>query len=502
MAKTKANARAKGKGKPKVRFSNKTSTSKRTGSPSGSDSEAPGRSCKKSRTAAGSESASASGSTSGGPTGNPTDSSQPAGAAPGNNVDGDNDDEPKRVHNSWGIRSKEVPKAAKPTQKAFQRVIRAMCGLLTQNNILPSAIEARTHYDKRFDPVDNYRLHMRRLMDESRTAVKEALDRATKLIKDAKTLTGPIANDIARIPADHLATVFTMVSKAGLQGFIPDVEGPVQSHYNQLHRHLAVSAFQFLTSSFALYGLNVNNNIAQNHELLTDMFNNFVYGTLAQNTRRERRNPGSLSQSLINSVAYKARTRLGLTQFTTAKTLNLRKPVLRMAFVKESHSDDEHTPQGHRVRDKPGRSPVAGKFFVSEIDVKTAEYRKRNPVRGQKKPEPRNRESPLLEVSEISLGLPPDVPIDFFTPTFYNSLTVKERASISARKVYLNMQNGRLWVFIQRYGNKVLKQYNLPSEEELAALSDSDADDKDEEYEEINLADTDSEMEVDDELNG
>lgn len=195
-------------------------------------------------------------------------------------------------------------------QKAFQRVIRAMCGLLTQHDVLPSAIDKRGHYDKRFDKADDYRLHMRRLIDESRTSVKEAAERATKLIKDAKAITGPIANDIARIPAEHLGTVFTMVMKAGLQGYFPDVEGPVQSPYNQLHRHLAVSAFQFLSSSFALMALNVNNHIAQDHNLLCDMYDNFVYGTLAQKTKMERRRPGSLSKSLEHSVAYKARTRV------------------------------------------------------------------------------------------------------------------------------------------------------------------------------------------------
>jgi hypothetical protein len=185
-----------------------------------------------------------------------------------------------------------------------------MAGVLSQHDVLPSAVERRDHYDRRYDKVDDQRTHMRNLIDESRTAVKEASDLATKLIKEAKRISGPIANDIARIPENHLATVFTMILKAGLKGFCPDVEGPVQSKYNELHRHLAVSAFQFLSSSFALIGLNVNNEVAQDHDLLCDMYDNFVYGTLAQNTRMERRRPGSLSKSLVTSVAYKGRTRV------------------------------------------------------------------------------------------------------------------------------------------------------------------------------------------------
>ncbi|KAJ7149891.1 hypothetical protein C8R43DRAFT_1192454 [Mycena crocata] len=472
--------------KPNVRF-----TKAEPGKRRSSASDAPGPSRKKARTAG-----AQGGTTSPQPDPSSGSSAPSANAASVSNADGKADIEPtKRVRVPWGIHPKEVPKEAKPTQRAFQRLIRALCGLLTQNDVLPPAIEQRNHYNQRFNKVHDYRLHMRSLIDQSRTAVAEATERATKLVKDAKALSGPIATDIARIPADHLATVFTMVLKAGLQGFVPDIEGPIQSAYNQLHRHIAVSAFQFLSSSFALMALNVNNGVAQDHNLLSDMYNNFVYGTLAQNTKMERRNLGSLSQSLVNSVAYKARTR-------------------RIAYVKEAHSDDEHSSQGRRTRLKPGRSTVAGKFFVEELDVKTEEYRQRNPGRGvQKKADTRKRETPLLRASEISMGLPADVPIDFFTPVFYNSLTVKERARYMDTGVafplekYAFAPEHAAWKFMgkaefmEKYGKEVLAQYNLPSEEEIPARSDSDADDEGEEEEEIDLADTDSEMEVEEELN-
>jgi hypothetical protein len=182
--------------------------------------------------------------------------------------------------------------------------------MLTQHDVLPSAIETRTHYDKRFDKVEDQRAHMRKLVDESRTAVKEVADMASKLIKDAKRIPGPIANDIARISEVHLASAFTMIQKAGLKGFCPDIEGPVHSKYNELHRHLVVSAFQYLSSSYALMALNVDNHIAQDDNLLCDMYDNFVNRTLASKTRMERRHPGSLSSSLENTVAFKARSRV------------------------------------------------------------------------------------------------------------------------------------------------------------------------------------------------
>ncbi|KAJ7098405.1 hypothetical protein C8R44DRAFT_889021 [Mycena epipterygia] len=126
------------------------------------------------------------------------------------------------------------------------------------------------------------------LVSESRTAIAAATALATKLIKDAKIVPGPIAKDIARIPEAHLTTIFTMILKAGLQGFCPDIEGPVQLTYHQLHRHLAMSGFQFLSGPLSLTALDINRQIAKDTSLLSDMYNNYVYGTLAQKTRMER----------------------------------------------------------------------------------------------------------------------------------------------------------------------------------------------------------------------
>ncbi|KAJ7240982.1 hypothetical protein C8J57DRAFT_1013814, partial [Mycena rebaudengoi] len=318
---------------------------------------------------------------------------------------------------------------------------RAMCGLLTQNDVLPSAVDTRKHFDKHFKDVPDQRVHMKKLIDESRAAVQQATECATKLIDNAKRTPGPIADDVARIPEEYLASVFTMVLKAGLQGFVPDVEGPVQSAYNQLHRHLAVSAFQFLSKAFALHTLNVNNHFAQDHELMCDIYDNFC-----------------------------------------------------MAYVNEVHSDDEHSSQGRRVRGKPGRNPVLAKFLTSELDVKMEEYRK---------PDHHKQDTPLLAASAISIGLPAEVPIDFFTPAFYNALTVKERARYADTGVafplekYAFAPEHAAWKkmgkaeFMTKYGNEVLKQYNIPSEEEIDELSDSKDEDEARE-EEINLVDTDS----------
>ncbi|KAJ7098404.1 hypothetical protein C8R44DRAFT_889020 [Mycena epipterygia] len=185
-----------------------------------------------------------------------------------------------------------------------------------------------------------------------------------------------------------------------------------------------------------------------------------------------------------------------------------------MAFIKEAHSDDEHTLEHCRVHEKPGRNPVVAKFFCEELDVPAENYRKHNTKQGQRAPKPRTRPNPLLPTSEIGVILPPDVPIDFFTPEFYNELTVKERARYANTGVAFPLEdfvfdpahnNWRTMgkkEFMEMYGNNVLEQYDISSTEEIDMLSDSDADNEGEEK--IDLQDTDDkkedEMEIDEEL--
>jgi hypothetical protein len=88
--------------------------------------------------------------------------------------------------------------------------------------------------------------------------------------------------------------------------------------------------------------------------------------------------------------------------------------------------------------------------------------------------------------------LPPDIPIDFFTPEFYNSLTVKEHARYTETGVaflllqYAFNKSHVHWLmmgkseFMKAYGNEVLAQYHVPSAEEITELH-SDADDEEEE---------------------
>ncbi|KAJ7882547.1 hypothetical protein B0H14DRAFT_3128775 [Mycena olivaceomarginata] len=458
------------KGKAKVNFGANSSSRKRKSSPAASPDPEPS-STKRARTndASGFGSTSAGASTSTGTT--DAGDATAAKATPAK----------RRARNRWGIRPTEVPANAKLTQRAFQHFICVLCGLLTQTDVLPSATAARKHYERRFEDTNDVRQHMRTLVDESRTAVSAALELSTTLIRDAERLSGPIANDITRLPHHHLASVFTMILKAGLQGFCPDLEGPVQSNYNELHRHLAVSGFQFLAESYALSALEVNNKVAANscqHR-----------APLRYKTKMERRRPGSLAKSIERGVDFKARGRMrgGFESRYSVWHISL-KPTPTMSTLWEVSIPVSAKSQG-AIRLLP-------KFLTEELDPEAEAYRKRNAKSGQKAPKTRIRPNPLLPASNIGVILPADVPIDFFTPEFYNALSVKERAryvdtgvafplaDFAFDEVHKGWKTMGKKEFMEMYGNDVLEQYNIPSPEEIAAIPNSDAEDDEEE---INL---------------
>ncbi|KAJ6448767.1 hypothetical protein C8R45DRAFT_947782 [Mycena sanguinolenta] len=254
----------------------------------------------------------------------------------------------------------------------------------------------------------------------------------------------------------------------------------------------------------ALGALEVNAKVAEDTELLGDMHDNYVYGTLAQKTKMECHRPGSLSQLITHGVEFKARARLGEVRFKTAVSLQLRKPVLCMICIAEAHSDDEHSSSESRVREKPGRNPIIAQFFREELDPEAEVYCKRNMKKGQREPKTHIRTDPLLQASPMGTFLPDDVPVNFFTPEFFNSLTLKGRARYVNTGVAFPLADFAFdeahddWKtmgkkeFKEMVGNDVLNLYDIPTLEEIEAIPVSDADDSDEE-EEINLEDTNDE---------
>ena len=113
----------------------------------------------------------------------------------------------------------------------------------------------------------------------------------------------------------------------------------------------------------------------------------------------------------------------------------------------------------------------------------------------------KNKTAPLPRVphpegkeSAISIRLPVNTTLDWFIPEYFNRLDINFRARYVNALVALPLRED--WpggnpftadwfsmdddTFMERYGNRVRAQYNLPTEEEIAAaaLADDEADDE------------------------
>ncbi|KAJ6589314.1 hypothetical protein B0H19DRAFT_1058339 [Mycena capillaripes] len=454
----------------------------------------------------------------------------PAGAASGaKDDDGDKEGGALR-RNPHGIAPNDIDEAAKPTQRAFQRHIRMAAGLLTADTFLEPADTYIDHYDKRFNDVDDMEGLMRQIVTESKKPNKDAQKRAERLIRDAKVIMkgegaepgyfGQIAKDISLMPAEHIAFFFAAVTRAGLKAFHPDVFGPTHSTYNLLHRHLAVSTFQTIAGWYGYTALNVSLTVTQDYHLLSDFYDNFMYGTVRSNSCKEHNSPGSLSKSLVHSSADKHRTQLADRRYKEAKSKGYRKPVLRLLKVKATHSDDERPPGGNarkkkglHICTKDGRNPAIT-AFVRELDGAILKQIERNPNRNLKcvSQQTRTVTVPPTPSSTLSRILPVGVPIDFWDPQFYNNdLDIREKAMYVGTGVAFPLaqlctnEHVDKWAklpakeFMAKFGKDVLAQYKLPTPEEIAALgldNDSDEDNEgDDESTELEDTDEDEEME-------
>lgn len=92
-------------------------------------------------------------------------------------------------------------------------------------------------------------------------------------------------------------------------------------------------------------------------------------------------------------------------------------------------------------------------------------------------------------------GVPKKVPVDYFEPDFFNeSLVVRDRARIAQYGVALppvaargtTLKDYTAWnklsddEFMETYGNAVMKNYNVPTQEEIDAVAAYDGDDSEE----------------------
>ncbi|KAJ7120376.1 hypothetical protein C8R44DRAFT_623698, partial [Mycena epipterygia] len=343
---------------------------------------------------------------------------------------------------NWKIIRKQVPDDAVGLQKALHLHLRVSMNLLSQRAV-PRRLTAQqmAPFEARFSSADDINTQLSGIIGSTIPPTNDVYRWISEFLRTIKAMSSQTARDAVRIGEQHLRVIFNAIANTGLHAFAPDVFGNVESMYNLVHEHLAIHTFRAIAVAWAYSFCECNISLLNDYNLLHSFYRSFIYGYMREQARKEDGRPGRL-----------------LTWRTTQIYDDCFSPtVARLAGETDCHSDDEEPIPGttdYLIHEKPGRDAAVTEFF----GVLT----KRN------------------------------VPIDYFSPEFFNNLSVRQRASYMKKGIALPTANFcKTWedvekwkglsrtAFMAQYGNAKRALYKIPTAEELARLNDPQSMDED-----------------------
>ncbi|KAJ7870689.1 hypothetical protein B0H13DRAFT_1896102 [Mycena leptocephala] len=392
---------------------------------------------------------------------------------------------------NWAIPRNAVPEEAAGLQRALHLHLRILMGLLSQRDV-PTRLsaDAMAPFEARFACADDVDAQLSEILAAAIPPTSAIRQQVTDFLKTAKAAGTQTGADAHRVGEDHLRSIFNTVANAALPYFAPDVFGNPESMYNLAHEHIAIHSFRAAAMLFAYSSIyRVTLSYVQDQHLLQRFYRSFIYGHMKTLAAKEERRPGRVELDVVLNAIYRRREEtLSMRQEQIIRDCFMNGFVMKLAAERECHSDDEEADDVgvSRVHEKPGRDGAVSALF-GVLDAR------RDAVMAQKKKKgawrPRNRQR-VLPPSNLSRALPTTVPIDYFSPKFFNDLSVWDRASYMDNGIALPLEEHcQTWEAIQqwrslstadfmaRYGNAKLALYNIPTEDELAMLASMDEDD-------------------------
>ncbi|KAJ7205122.1 hypothetical protein B0H12DRAFT_1035122, partial [Mycena haematopus] len=286
-------------------------------------------------------------------------------------------------------------------------------------------------FEKRFSSSDDIEAQLSVIISKAIPPSSSQYTQISSTLRSIRTGSSQTAKDASRIGDHHLRVIFNAIATAGLREFTPDVLGNPETMYNLIHEHLALHTFCTIASAWAYSSTyKIDMALLQDYNLLRSLYRSFIYGYLREKTGQEDRNPGSPDLTTSGS---------------------------KLQYL---------------IHKKEGRDPaVTGLFRYADRLV---------------------QQNPCTHGGTRSIHnlypLPKGVPVDFFTPEFFNKLSVRERAQYVAVGVRLppaefcqTWEEIEKWKalsqseFMTKYGDTKLAGYNIPSYAELDRLAKEDA---------------------------
>ncbi|KAJ6506587.1 hypothetical protein C8R45DRAFT_816813, partial [Mycena sanguinolenta] len=231
----------------------------------------------------------------------------------------------------------------------------------------------------------------------------------------------------------------------GLETWVPDALGPPDSLYNLAHETVYFESFRQVATSFAYIFLAPTMSGVDNPDFVRDVMRSFPFSYMRNKAKIERNEPGKLA-------------------------------------------DGTHV---YFVNKKSIRSASAN-AFIQKLDARRAKSEGGGRRRGSNLAERKRIRRDQPSDSDFSLQRPTKVPVDYFAPDEFNDLPVKARFNYAKNGIALPLVqflDNKDWKtmdkssFMEKYGNQVLAQYSIPTQEEMDRAGNTGWDSE----EEINL---------------
>ncbi|KAL1659019.1 hypothetical protein GGF50DRAFT_92225 [Schizophyllum commune] len=424
---------------------------------------------------------------------------------------------PPQSATSWHLHSSQISKGGEKTKTAIQYHIRGMWGLYQQNALPPdSDKDIVAAFNKRLVDTNGVTTTVQAAIANNEAAINEARKRygdARASLRPLKLAGGGIAQALWDVGEDSLVFIFQKIAAAGLQKWSPDIsQSDPESLYNQLHEQLALKTWRQVALAAGGYNhLQISLKYAKQDAFFIRVYRSFVFSYMQKKADREARAPGSAAKDVVMDNVYRRRQDLRKNRLDAIISHGIQRA---SGFVKDkdanaAHSDDELDPAPpadagstqYLIHEKAGRAPKVKTFFRLLDVARRQELLRTKGSRGIRNE--RKRVDPPAGQGKPSQipALPMNVPIDWYEPNVWNSWSLRERANFIAAQpgkvpavalppahvcaTFTSVNDYakacRDPQFMEKYGNNVVADYVIPTDEEIQHLEEMEAEFLDEE---------------------
>lgn len=290
----------------------------------------------------------------------------------------------------------------------------------------------------------------------------------------------------------------TLLCLFGLPRWCPDLRQSHNAVYNVAHERICLDSFRQACIAGAYNPFGITKSFITDLPLLVKLYQHRVFHDYFKRVKQEEKKPGSLAEGVSRHAAIIARKKVRLTFLFQQVPTNIKiqladdraewcieqkypQRYVDIAGNPAATSDDEYNPitRQYEIKLKPGRNKKITFFF------RYADYHRRRlyELKNQKPSKERVRVVPDHQQESKLFGIPINVPVDYYTPEFFNGLPRIIRNRIIGNSPRVAFAEGAHWdisdtqraeprgpetlqdsKFMHKFGPQLLAPYDLPGD--------------------------------------